>query len=292
MLLSLATLLLCVSLPADGYRLPPKEVVELVDAPVTPSAQVSPGGRWILFVERPSLPSIEDVARPWIGLAGMRVDPRTNAPQRTSFETGLVLRDLEGTSQRRVPLPDGARIASTAWSHKDHLFAFTLVQDEGVELWCCDAREFVPRRVATGLNTLFADFQWMPDGVTLAFKRIPAKRGGAPTTPRAPAGPSVQESSGRKSPVRTYQDLLRDEHDSALLEHFAQAQLATVRWDGKDAREIGASGPITSFRSSPDGLWWLVTTFERPYSAIGMLASPLMAHGMLVAHSNSSSMLR
>ena len=268
MSLPLAALLLCASLPADGYRLPPKEVVELVDAPVTPSAQVSPGGRWILLVERPSLPSIEDVARPWIGLAGMRVDPRTNAPHRTSFETGLVLRDLEGTVQRRVPLPEGARVGSTSWSHQDHLFAFTLVQEDSVELWCCDTREFVPRRVATGLNTLFADFQWMPDGATLAFKRIPEKRGGAPETPRAPAGPSVQESSGRKSPVRTYQDLLRDEHDSALLEHFAQAQLATVRWDGKDARDIGASGPITSFRSSPDGMWWLVSTLERPYSYV------------------------
>ena len=268
MLLSLATLLLSISLPVDGYRLPPKEVVELVDAPVTPSAQVSPNGRWILLVERPSLPSIEDVARPWIGLAGMRVDPRTNAPHRTSFETGLVLRDLEGTSQRRVPLPEGARIVGTSWSHTEHRFAFTLVLDDGVELWCCDAREFVPRRVATRLNTLFADFQWMPDGATLAFKRIPERRGPAPETPRAPGGPSAQESSGRKSPVRTYQDLLRDEHDSTLLEHFAQAQLATVQWDGKNAREVGVSGPITSFRSSPDGLWWLVSTLERPYSYV------------------------
>ncbi|MBM3987849.1 MAG: S9 family peptidase [Planctomycetes bacterium] len=268
MLSCLAALFLCAVLPGDGYRSPPNEVVELVDAPLTPSAQPSPGGRWMLLVERPSLPSIQDVARPWIGLAGMRVDPRTNAPHRTSFETGLVLRDLEGTTQRRVPIPEGARIGSTSWSHKDHLFAFTLVRDDDLELWCCDVREFVPRRVATGLNTLFADFHWMPDGMSLAFKRIPDERGPAPSMPRAPAGPSIQESSGRRSPVRTYQDLLRDEHDSALLEHFAQAQLATVRWDGKQARDIGASGALASFRSSPDGQWWLVSTLERPYSYV------------------------
>ena len=192
---------------SDGYRLPPKEVVELVDAPVTPGTQLSPSGRWMLLVERPALPSIADVARPWIGLAGMRLDPRTNAPHDTSFDTGLVVRDLEGTQQRRVPLPDGARIGSVAWSHHDKLFAFTLVKEDEIELWCCDALELTPRRVAQGLNTLFDEFQWMPDGTTLAYKRIPEKRGAAPEAPRAPEGPAVQESSGRKSPVRTYQDL-------------------------------------------------------------------------------------
>lgn len=253
---------------SDGYRLPPKEVVELVDAPVTPGTQLSPSGRWMLLVERPALPSIADVARPWIGLAGMRLDPRTNAPHDTSFDTGLVVRDLEGTQQRRVPLPDGARIGSVAWSHHDKLFAFTLVKEDEIELWCCDALELTPRRVAQGLNTLFDEFQWMPDGTTLAYKRIPEKRGAAPEAPRAPEGPAVQESSGRKSPVRTYQDLLRDEHDSALLEHYAQAQLATVSWDGKQRRDIGAPGTILSFRSSPDRLFWLVTTLERPYSYV------------------------
>ena len=251
-----------------AYREPPQAIVDLVDAPLAPTPRVSPTGRWILFVERPALPSIADVARPWIGLAGLRLDPRTNAPHQTSFDTGLVLRELEGREQRRVPLPNGARIGSVAWSHHDKLFAFTLVNEDGVELWCCDALELVPRRVAEGLNTLFDGFQWMPDGTTLAYARIPAARGAAPQAPRAPEGPAVQESSGRKSPARTFQDLLRDEHDSALLEHYAQAQLATVSWDGKRRADIGAPGALLSFESSPDQLCWLVTTLERPYSYV------------------------
>jgi dipeptidyl aminopeptidase/acylaminoacyl peptidase len=253
---------------ADGYREPPKAVVELVDAPVTPTATMSPSGRWILLAERPSLPSIGDVTRPWVGLAGLRIDPRTNAPARASFETGLVLRDLDGTRQRRVPLPEGARVGATSWSHDDERFAFTLVHDDHVELWSCDVLALAPRRVATDLNTLFSDFAWMPDGETLVYKRIPADRGAAPEAPAAPTGPSIQESSGRKSPVRTSQDLLRDEHDSALLEHLAQAQLATVRADGKESRDVGKPGAILSFRSSPDRQFWLVTTLERPFSYV------------------------
>ena len=45
--LRLALPLLATFPVSDGYRLPPKEVVELVDAPVTPGTQLSPSGRWM-----------------------------------------------------------------------------------------------------------------------------------------------------------------------------------------------------------------------------------------------------
>ncbi len=45
-----ASLLLAVlTAPQEGYRLPPPEVVELVDAPATPGVLVSPDARWMLL---------------------------------------------------------------------------------------------------------------------------------------------------------------------------------------------------------------------------------------------------
>ena len=63
----------------EGYRLPPPAVVELVDAASPPSLSISPDSRWALGVEPDTLPSIADVSRPMLRLAGLRIDPIANA---------------------------------------------------------------------------------------------------------------------------------------------------------------------------------------------------------------------
>ena len=50
----------------EGYRLPSKEIVELVDAPLTPLVSVTPDYQWLLQMERASLPSIEEVSEPGV----------------------------------------------------------------------------------------------------------------------------------------------------------------------------------------------------------------------------------
>jgi len=61
-MIALATALACLALPGveDGYRLPPPEVVRPVDAP--PTVSIAPDMAHMLIVERPSLPSIAEVA--------------------------------------------------------------------------------------------------------------------------------------------------------------------------------------------------------------------------------------
>ena len=57
---------------------------------------------------------------------------------------------------------------------------------------------------------------------------VPEGRGPAPAAPRAPIGPNVQESSGRRSQMATFQDLLANPHDEDLFQHFATSQLARI----------------------------------------------------------------
>lgn len=252
----------------EGYKIPPKEVVELLDAPLPPATQLSPDTKWMLLVERPSMPGIADVARPWVGLAGHRIDPARNAPFRTSYDTGLVLRDLAGERERRIVLPEGARIGDVRWSHSSRRFAFTLAQDDRVELWTADVDSAAPKRLVERLSTVLGGFDWMPDGVRLLVTQVPAGRSAAPEAPRAPSGPTTMESAGRKSPVRTFQDLLEDEHDARLLEHFATSQLALV--DARDGKTtpLGKPGLIAGFDPSPDGEHLLVATLHRPFSYV------------------------
>ena len=57
----------------EPYRLPPKEVVDIVDARPDPGISFSPDTQWMLMVERMAMPGIEDVARRMLRLGGMRM---------------------------------------------------------------------------------------------------------------------------------------------------------------------------------------------------------------------------
>ncbi len=252
-----------------AYRLPPPEVVALLDAPETPRVDLSPDARFMLLVERPSMPSIAEVSRPWIGLAGTRLDPVTNAPWRSGYETGILLRDLEGANERRLALPEGARIANVRWSHTSTRIAITLATDAGTELWIADVPDGAPRRVATGLNAFLGrGFDWTPDGLGAIVLRVPEGRGPEPATPSVPRGPVVQETSGTTTPLRTFQDLLASPHDEALFAHYGTSRIARVDFATGKATPIGAPAFYAEASVSPDGAHLLVERIERPFSYV------------------------
>lgn len=75
-------ILLDKSSPGIGYRIPPKEIRDIVDAPPLPVLSFSPYRDKILFLKRTSLPPLSDLARPEEKLAGVRIDGSYNARSR------------------------------------------------------------------------------------------------------------------------------------------------------------------------------------------------------------------
>ena len=124
-----------VSHAQEGYRLPPREIVDIIDAAPTPSVSLSPDGEWMLLTEWAAMPSIEDLSRRMLRLAGTRIDPVANGPYRTSYAKALSLRAFDEEQALSVPLPQGSRLASSSWSHDSHHFIYTVVTNEGTELW-------------------------------------------------------------------------------------------------------------------------------------------------------------
>jgi dipeptidyl aminopeptidase/acylaminoacyl peptidase len=252
----------------SGYKMPPDEIVALVDANPTPVISLDPVQTWMILLDQPSLPPIAELARPELRLAGLRIDPGTNGPSRSAHYTGMLLKRIEdGTEKGIVGLPDGARIGNVRWAPDGTAFAFTLTGETSVSLWIADvATGKADEVVNRGLNGIFGTpYSWTPDGTGLVYRSIPEDRGDAPAAPTVPTGPVIQENTGKVAPAWTYQDLLRNSHDEALFQYYSASQIRIVRRDGTDS-PIGKTGCICHAEPSPDGRYLLVEIIHQPFS--------------------------
>jgi dipeptidyl aminopeptidase/acylaminoacyl peptidase len=254
---------------SNGYKMPPQEVIDIVDAPVMPDVEPAPGGDTLLLLERPPVPTLSDLAQPEERLAGIRINPRTNGPSRPSYYTGLQLKSIHGDGARDIRgLPRDARIRDVNWSPDGAYIAFTQVDEDGTSLWLIDverARASQFRRVDVNAAYPGTPYAWAPDSRSLWVRSVPSGRGDPPTRSRVPSGPVIQESRGRLAPARTYQDLLENEHDERLFDHYFTSQLLSVNLRGR-VSEVGEPGIIAGFSPAPDGDHLLVTRLQRPYS--------------------------
>jgi dipeptidyl aminopeptidase/acylaminoacyl peptidase len=257
--------------PAVGqtpYKLPPNEVVAILDAPPPPRAIESPTRDALLLVEFRPYPSIATLAEPVLRLAGLRINPRVGCSQRTIQYTGLAVQPLDNAPARRVELPKGSSIDSPNWSHDGKMIAFARDLDNQVELWAADAAtgQVKPIPGARLNDVLSNDIIWLHDNRHVLTLLVPEGRGPAPTSPRAPIGPNVQESSGRLSQMATFQDLLASPHGEDLFQHFATSQLARIDTQTGQIDRIGQAAMITRVDPSPDEKYLMVSTVRRPFS--------------------------
>jgi len=260
------------------YQMPPAQLQAIVDAPRAPSLSISPKRNLASMVDSPALPSIAEVAQPELKLAGLRINPRTYSPSRFSFGTNLKLLEVDTGKQTQVTgLPKSLRLAASAWSPDQRYLAFTHVAladkegASGVEVWIVDVAAKSARRLtAQPLSYLSGSgMEWLPDSKGLLVQLKPAKQGKAPVATGIPGGPSLQDSQkvvGNRQ-LRTYQDLLKNEVDATLFEHYATSQLAQVDLAGK-VRLIGAPAMYRDVSLAPSGKLVLTETIQRPFSYI------------------------
>ena len=253
----------------DGYRQPPEPIRSILDATPTPRVAVSPDNTLLLLLDRPSLPGIAEVAAPYIAMAGQRLNPNTNFPSRAVMSTGLSIMNIASGETRAVTIPAGVKLGNIRWAPDGKHAAFPLITDQGAGIGVLDVATGTVSRVGTvRVNGAFGDpCSWMPGSAALLCKTVADARGAAPQAPAKPAGPVSQESFGRRSPERTYQDLLNDATDEARFTHFGTSQLAIVSLDGT-TRTIGAPAVYTAVSASPDGRFVLASSIHTPYSYV------------------------
>ena len=107
----------------------------------------------------------------------------------------------------------------------------------------------------------------MDEGNWLLYTAILENRGSAPVENSIPKGPIVRENKGKQAAVRTYQDLIKNEHDEMLFEYHTTSQLIKISIE-KESYPIGLEAIYRNMSLSPDGRFLLVEMIQKPYSYI------------------------
>ena len=264
----LFALLLPLSLFAqDKYQKPPKEIMDVLDAPAIPFTSVSPARDKMALLEPLRYPPIADLAQPMLRLAGLRINPNTTAQHLQNYFVKMTLKNISGGIETPVVFPAGAKIMSPQWSADGKYIAAGNITPAGVELWIVETASGKAKKIpGVMVNTTLGEYDWMPDQKSLLVSMVPKVRGVAPGYQNlVPTGPSVQETSGRRGAVQTFQDMLKSPNDENLFEYYTTMQLAIVSLDGK-VKQIGQPGIYDTAGVSPSGQYILTSRIHRPFS--------------------------
>ena len=92
----------------ETYKKPPQEVLDVLNAPLSPDVTINPSQDFAMLAVPERYPPIADVAAPMLRLAGERINPSTNGPHRAQFVVSLTLKKIANGAESKVTLPPNA----------------------------------------------------------------------------------------------------------------------------------------------------------------------------------------
>ncbi len=255
-----------------AYLSPAQDIVAIIDAAPTPAVSLGPGRRFAALVHYEAHPPVALLARPYVALAGLRIDPVLGGRQRIRRLTGLSVIALPDGEARRIDLPPDRSVGIPVWAADGRRFAFTVDEPDGIAVWVADAEAAVAAEVP-GLrvrDVLGGDpasagstIRWSRDGGTLLALGAPPGTAGLLVEP---IEPQVEETAGKRSQMATYTDLLRTSADEDAFELLATTVPLRVDPVTGKAAELAAPGLYCQLSESPDGQHLLCYRLQRPFS--------------------------
>lgn len=253
-----------------SYQKPPKEILDLVEAPLAPIMRMDDNGENFVFLYRSNFKTIAELSEIEMRLAGLRINPATNISSRERYYNDVKVRvGRNNVEETPSGLPKNGRFSNFSWSPNQKMMAFTNTVLNGVELWILDIENKNAKKITdANLNANTGNpYSWFKNSEALLVKTISKdKKPLIDTKTAIPTGPTVSESEeGVKAQNRTYQDLLKNPTDEYNFEQLVLSELYKIGTNGeKSLWKENAMYDELDF--SPDGNYVIVTTIEKPFS--------------------------
>jgi dipeptidyl aminopeptidase/acylaminoacyl peptidase len=249
-----------------SYQTPPKDVADLLLAKPTPAVSIDEKAEWMLFSERNSYPSVEELGQPELKLAGLRLNPNNFTPSRQAYTNNFSLKNIKTGKQFPISgLPKNMLASGLSWNPSQTKVAFLNTTANRIDIYTIDINTKKATKISKQPvnNTLGGAYFWYDDN-TIVYKSALHPASAAPKKQITPKGPTVQENIGKAAPSATFQDLIRSPYDEDLFEFYAKSQLIQNK-NGVETK-IGAPAIYQSIRTSPDKKYFLVRAIRRPFS--------------------------
>jgi hypothetical protein len=251
---------------AITYQMPPKVMADLLLAKPTPLVSIDSKAEWMLLSERNAYPSVEELARPELRIAGLRINPNNFSLSRQTFVNDFTLKNIKtGKTYKIEGLPATLFAGTFSWSPDEHKIAFTQVNQKTVDLYVINVLTQKAMKVnKRPLNVVLGNGITWTDNNTLLYRVANKPVALAPAKPLAPKGPTVQQSLGKTAPSATYEDLIKSPYDEQLFEFYGTSQLV----ENKNGIEtlVGKPAIYSTITLSPDKKYMLVRTVRKPFS--------------------------
>ncbi|MDP3353170.1 MAG: prolyl oligopeptidase family serine peptidase [Flavobacteriaceae bacterium] len=253
------------------YQKPPKEILDLVDAPSAPTVRIDDKGDYAVLLYRENFKSIEELSEKELRIAGIRVNPVINSVTGQTYFTEVQIKKVNDNQSIKVTnLPDNAKMTGFNWSPDQTTMAFTNTTSTGVELWVVDIKTASAKQLTKAIlnNNLGRSFTWFKDSKSLLVTLVPENRKPILDPEKEiPTGPTVSANFGSKAQNRTYQDLLKNKIDETNFELLATSELYVVGVDGTSKLWKNAA-MYRGIDFSPNGQYVLISEMKRPFSYI------------------------
>ena len=251
------------------YQKPPKEILDLVEAPLAPSVLISDDGEYMVMLYRNYYKSIAELSETELRLAGLRINPKTNIGSRTNYYNNIKIKAPKAKTPTQINgLPENPRLANFKWSPDQTKIAVTNTTEDGVAIWVLDLEKASVSKITdSNVNANMGDvINWFKDGESLLVKMLPRDRKELINTSEAvPVGPTISSNDGKKAQNRTYQDLLKNPNDEFNFEQLALSELHRIELDGSQSL-WKEKNMYTNISFSPDGAYTMVVALNRPFS--------------------------
>ena len=253
----------------SGYKLPPENIVKIFDAPTIPSVYFIPFTKIGIETTYQRYQTLEQLADESVKLAGEDISKKINAPRDMYPINKMKILNFETNSEIQLDFSENIKIRSYRISFDQQKLAITYEAETGIKLLIADINSAKIKKIdALLINDIFEDtgIFWLNDNKTLLIKTIPTGRRNPPEKPLIPESPMIEETSGKTSTVRTYQNLLKNKYDEKLFDYYFTSQLLLINTGNGNIGNIGNPAIYEDIDISPDNKYILIEKIEKPYS--------------------------
>jgi dipeptidyl aminopeptidase/acylaminoacyl peptidase len=259
----------------EGYLTPPPEIAELVEAPRHENVlltNLGPDARFFLNSESEGMPALAGLAKHYVRLAGLPLDPEANRSRNLTARgsAGFDLIDWRTGRTIDIQTPRNATVSGARWSPDGRRIAFLANLPNETHVYVADVSNGRSTQVTRSplLATRVTSIEWAGDSRHIFAVVVPNGRDGEPRREALLSTPIIRVTAPQENRLRTYASLLKDPYDAALLEHYSTGQLVRIDVQTRRAQPIGEPAMIESINAAPLGDYVQVRTTRKPFSYI------------------------